>query len=87
MNKDQKVINFGIHKGDKIVITEFAPKLFRSIRQKIVSEASLAKSFEPKENFKGIHNFQTGTGKSPSYFFFTDNNLFMLKNLKDLVTT
>ena len=40
-------------------------------------------SFIPISNFKGVHNFVTGTGKSPSFFFFSDNKLFMLKTLKE----
>ena len=39
-------------------------------------------SFIPISNFKGVHNFKTGTGKSPSFFFFSDNNLLMIKTLK-----
>ena len=40
-------------------------------------------SFVPNKNMKGIYNFKTGSGKSPSFFFFPDNNLLMLKTLKD----
>ena len=29
-----------------------------------------------------MHNFQTGQGKSPSFFFFSDNRKIMLKTLK-----
>ena len=31
----------------------------------------------------GMYNFRTGDGKSPSFFFFPDNNRLMLKTLKD----
>jgi 1-phosphatidylinositol-4-phosphate 5-kinase len=31
----------------------------------------------------GMYNFRTGGGKSPSFFFFPDNNRLMLKTLKD----
>jgi len=30
----------------------------------------------------GMYDFRTGGGKSPSFFFFSDNNLIMLKTLK-----
>ena len=30
-----------------------------------------------------MYNFRTGEGKSPSFFFFSDNNVLMLKTLKD----
>ena len=31
----------------------------------------------------GMYNFRTGGGKSPSFFFFPDNNKLMLKTLKE----
>ena len=31
----------------------------------------------------GMYNFRTGDGKSPSFFFFSDNQLFMLKTMKE----
>ena len=31
----------------------------------------------------GMYNFRTGEGKSPSFFFFSDNQLFMLKTMKE----
>ena len=31
---------------------------------------------------EGMFNFKTGGGKSPSFFFFPDNKLLMLKTLK-----
>lgn len=36
----------------------------------------------PSANFKGIHNFDVGSGRSPSFFFFTDNKLLMIKTMK-----
>jgi hypothetical protein len=39
-------------------------------------------SFSPVHNFQAIHNFSTGTGKSPSFFFFSDDKAFVLKTLK-----
>ena len=42
----------------------------------------LFKSFVPMNNFSAIHNFFTGSGKSESFFFFTDNKAFVLKTLK-----
>ena len=30
-----------------------------------------------------MYNFRTGEGKSPSFFFFSDNNALMLKTLKE----
>jgi len=31
----------------------------------------------------GMYNFKTGGGKSPSFFYFTDNNQIMMKTLKE----
>jgi hypothetical protein len=30
-----------------------------------------------------MHNFKPGSGKSPSFFFFSDNKALMVKTLKD----
>jgi len=40
-------------------------------------------TFIPNKNMEGIYNFQPGSGKSPSFFFFPDNRLLMLKTLKN----
>ena len=42
----------------------------------------LYKTFIPIKNMEGMFNFKTGGGKSPSFFFFPDNHLLMLKTLK-----
>ena len=68
--------------GDQITITEFAPNLFKNIRQKFLSEYVMLECFKPQFNYHALHHFMTGKGKSPSYFFFTDNKLLMLKSLK-----
>ena len=39
-------------------------------------------SLIPAVNYEAIHNFETGQGKSPSFFFFSDDNQFMIKTLK-----
>ena len=43
----------------------------------------LVRAFSPVHNFQAIHNFFSGTGKSSSFFFFTDNKEYVLKTLKD----
>ena len=68
---------------DKVEITEYAPKFFRAIRKNIVSEEVFMQTFIPNKNMEGIYNFQPGSGKSPSFFFFPDNRLLMLKTLKN----
>ena len=67
---------------DKIKFTEFAPMIFRNIRKKYISEKAFYDSFIPTLNPQGIFKFKTGQGRSPSFFFFTDNGLLMLKTLK-----
>ena len=65
-------------------ILEYAPDLFRAIRMKHgITEDFLFKSFAPIYNIQAIHNFFTGSGKSESFFFFSDNKAFVLKTLKD----
>jgi hypothetical protein len=61
---------------------EYAPMIFRNIRKDYISEKAFYESFVPTLNPQGIFNFKTGGGKSPSFFFFTDNGLLMLKTLK-----
>ncbi len=36
----------------------------------------------PVNNTRSMLNFKTGNGKSPSFFFFTENKKFMIKTLK-----
>ena len=42
----------------------------------------MQKAFIPSNNPEGMKNFKTGGGKSPSFFFFTDDKKFMIKTLK-----
>eukprot|EP00347_Sterkiella_histriomuscorum_P022007 403332010 len=73
------------HNGNNnLEILEFAPEIFKAIRAKCgVSEDLLFNSFAPIYNIQAIHNFFTGTGKSQSFFFFSDNKMFVLKTLKE----
>ena len=66
-----------------IKVSEYAPKIFRSLRQGRITEQQLLLSFTPNKNMTGMYNFRTGDGKSPSFFFFSDNQLFMLKTMKE----
>jgi hypothetical protein len=67
-----------------IRVTEFAPELFLEIRKRFgVSSEFFFKSFAPLHNIQAIHNFFTGSGKSSSFFFFSDNKAFVLKTLKE----
>ena len=40
-------------------------------------------SLIPALNYEAIHNFETGQGKSPSFFFFSDDHSIMVKTLKE----
>jgi 1-phosphatidylinositol-4-phosphate 5-kinase len=65
-------------------IIEHAPSLFLELRKKSgITEEYLFQSFAPLHNLQAIHNFFTGSGKSSSFFFFSDNKAFVLKTLKD----
>lgn len=80
---DYGVEVFDVTPADKITIIEHAPKLFKKIRSGIISERLLLESLIPAANFSAMHNFQTGQGKSPSFFFFSDNRRLMIKTLKE----
>jgi 1-phosphatidylinositol-4-phosphate 5-kinase len=43
----------------------------------------LSSSFAPRENHSQMTKFQIGSGKSNSFFFFTANNQFIIKTLKE----
>jgi 1-phosphatidylinositol-4-phosphate 5-kinase len=63
---------------------EFAPELFKGIRKRFgVTEEHLFQSFIPIHNIQAIYNFFTGSGKSSSFFFFSDNKAYVLKTLKE----
>lgn len=64
-------------------VYEYAPKIFRNIRRNYVSEETILDSFIPKYNMDGMYDFKRGEGKSPSFFFFTDNKKIMMKTLKE----
>lgn len=67
-----------------ISVIEYCPKLFKDLRQKHgISDNFMYQSFAPLHNIQAIHNFFTGSGKSSSFFFFSDNKSFVLKTLKD----
>jgi hypothetical protein len=67
---------------DKIRVTEFAPNLFKELRKGIISNKKIIDALSPSANFLAMHNFQIGSGKSPSFFFFSDDRNLMLKTLK-----
>ena len=67
-----------------VEIVEHAPQLFKDIRAKYgIPDDILFNSFAPIHNIQAIHNFFTGSGKSESFFFFSDNKIFALKTLKE----
>lgn len=67
-----------------IEVVEYAPTLFKELRKKAgFDEDYLFRTFAPIHNIQAIHNFFTGSGKSSSFFFFSDNKTFVLKTLKD----
>jgi hypothetical protein len=80
---DYTISGYNEETKEKIHIKEFAPKIFRNIRKKHLTEDQLLHSFVPNLNMSGMYNFRTGGGKSPSFFYFPDNNRLMLKTLKD----
>ena len=52
-------------------------------RQSGFSDDYLIKAFAPKENEGAMAKFGEGSGKSESFFFFTEDKQFVIKTLKD----
>jgi hypothetical protein len=76
--------DLGFSRNQSLNIIEHSPTIFRDIRRKLkISEDFLFNSFAPLHNIQAIHNFFTGSGKSSSFFFFSDNKAFVLKTLKE----
>lgn len=70
--------------GEDMKVAEHAPRIFADIRKKYgISDDFMFKSFAPLNNIEAIRNFFPGSGKSSSFFFFSDNKAFVLKTLKD----
>lgn len=67
-----------------VQVIEYEPGIFKAIRDlNNIEPATFFKSFAPSLNYQGIFNFFTGTGKSSSLFFFTDNKTYVVKTLKE----
>ena len=81
-NPDYSIGGFHIDSGTEVSIVEYAPLLFRNIRSSLITEENYFRSFVPRKNFNGLFNFKKGAGASGSDFFFTDNNLLMLKTIQ-----
>ena len=82
MDKNPEFQVKGLNCSENIILTEYAPLLFRNVRKDFVTEDQIFKAFIPSNNPEGMKNFKTGGGKSPSFFFFTDDKKFMIKTLK-----
>ena len=78
-NPDYNIPGFDMDGNQEIILTEFAPKMLRNIRKDFLQEHEMLDSFIPANNQTAIYNFKLGQGKSPSFFFFSDNKLLMLK--------
>ena len=73
---------FSISENEKVKVKEYAPNIFREIRKSLVDDELFLDSLKPSQNFNAIHNFKLGSGKSPSFFFFSDNKQLMIKTVK-----
>jgi Phosphatidylinositol-4-phosphate 5-Kinase len=82
-NRERCIYELSKNDQSKITITEHSSTIFAELRDKFgVSLDELFDSFSPIYNVQAIHNFFTGSGKSPSFFFFSDNKKFVLKTMK-----
>lgn len=75
--------SYSAKEDNMVIVNEYAPKIFRNIRKSYISEETILNSFIPNLNMDGMYHFKTGDGKSPSFFYFTDNKKIMLKTLKE----
>ena len=72
----------------EIKVKNYAPKVFHYIRHLDgIEEADIIKSIDPKLNRFQIFKSNTGSkhtegGKSGSFFFFTEDNKFIIKSMK-----
>lgn len=82
-NPDKCIQKFKVNRNVELEVIEHAPKLFRLVRRGLISEEEIMNSLIPALNYEAIHNFETGQGKSPSFFFFSDDNKIMIKTLKE----
>ena len=49
--------SFKISDLENIVVTEYAPEIFKHIRSKIISEKDVFESFIPSDNYAAMANF------------------------------
>lgn len=66
-----------------LTVIEYAPAIFRRLREQAgITEKLILETFKPINNETSINNFFQGSGKSESFFFFTQNQEFVLKTMK-----
>jgi hypothetical protein len=69
--------------GGKLAVIEHAPAIFSRLRNQAgLTPANILDTFKPVNNEGSINNFFQGSGKSESFFFFTQNQEFVLKTMK-----
>ena len=56
-NPEIAINSFRISDLENIVVTEYAPAIFKQIRQNIISEKDLYESFLPSDNYAAMTNF------------------------------
>lgn len=81
-NPEKCIKKLSVNHSEEIEVIEHAPLLFSLVRRGLKSEQEIMNSLIPSLNFEAIHNFETGQGKSPSFFFFSDDHTLMLKTLQ-----
>jgi hypothetical protein len=81
-NPDFCLGQFKVAQNEMVRVKEYAPRIFKEIRAPLCNDEMIYKSLAPAFNYKAIHNFKPGEGKSPCFFFFSDNDRLMIKTLK-----
>lgn len=68
----------------KLIVVEHAPQIFGRLRKQAgLTSKNILDCFFPINNEISINNFFQGSGKSESFFFFTQNQEFVLKTMKE----
>jgi 1-phosphatidylinositol-4-phosphate 5-kinase len=71
-------------KSHDALVVEYCPKIFRELRGlDDITGIDLSNSFNPILNSESINKMRESEGKSGSFFFFTNDNNFLIKTITD----
>jgi len=89
INKDLETSLMSEHSGNKgntydAELIEYCPKLFFDLRnEELLEYKDLIDSLDPIKNKENMLKIKQSSGKSGSFFFFSWDNRFIIKTVKD----